>query len=121
MTFGNIDNLKLFRRIWRRLFAEEPVRTTQEIETLRLEFKARYQDFRLLIHANNRALEAMAEIEQALRGERPFGMTFVRSKCTTVSVSVYQMIRKLRVLAPGKYKTIFSPIWPDSGPDRPDP
>jgi len=67
LTFGNINNLNFFRRIWRRLFAEAPVHTAQEIETLRLEFKSRYQNFRHLIHANNRALEAMAEIEQALR------------------------------------------------------
>lgn len=100
--------MELFKKLWRRLFPKKPVYTAQEIEALRLDFKERYQHFRHLIHANNRALEAMAEIEQALRGERPFGMTFVRSKCTSVSVSVYQMIRKMQVLAPDKYQKLFS-------------
>lgn len=99
--------MELFKKLWRRLFPEKPAHTAEEIETLRLEFKARYQNFRHLIHANKRALEAMAEIEQALRGERPFGMTFVRSKCATISVNVYQMISKMQVLAPDKYQKLF--------------
>jgi pyruvate,water dikinase len=100
--------MEIFKKFWRRLFPEKPTHTAEEIKTLRLEFKTRYQNFRHLIQANSRTLEAMAEIEQALQGERPFGMTFVRSKCTTVSVSVYQMIRKLQVLAPDKYRSLFS-------------
>ena len=70
---------------------------------MRLDFKERYHNFQRLIHANNKALDVMAEIEQALQGERPFGMTFVRSRCTAALVNVYKMIRKMRLLAPDKY------------------
>ena len=98
--------MESFRKIWRRFFPEKPAHTSQETESLRLEFKTRYQNFRHLIHANKRALEAMADIEQALQGETLFGMNFVRSNYTTVSVNVYQMIRKIQVLAPGKYSVL---------------
>ena len=106
MIYGSIDNLNLFKKIQRRFFPEKPAHTSQEIDSLRLVFKTRYQNFRHLIQANNRALEAMAHIEQALQGEAPFGMNFVRSNYTTVLENVYQMIRKIQVLAPGKYSAL---------------
>jgi len=48
---------------------------TLDVAELRLDFKARYHNFKQLLAANNMALETMAEIEQALRGAEPFGMT----------------------------------------------
>jgi len=74
-----------------------------DLEELRATFRHRYENFRMLLTCNGRALEIMAEIEQALAGSRPFGMTFVRSKCTAVSVNVYRIIKHLDELAPGKY------------------
>ncbi|QCQ23446.1 pyruvate, water dikinase [Desulfoglaeba alkanexedens ALDC] len=79
----------------------------EELEQLRLAFKARYHHFKLLLNANNRALEVMAEMEEMIRGNRPFGMTFVRSRCTRVSTSVFQIIRHLDALAPGKYTELY--------------
>ena len=78
-----------------------------EIEHLRTVFKARYHNFKLLLSANNKALEIMADLEQALRGTRPFGMSFVRANCTAALVNVYRIIRNLDQLAPGKYHELY--------------
>ncbi len=79
-----------------------------DAEALRLEFKERYHHFKLLLGANRKALEIMGEIEEALHGHRPFGMTFVRAACTSVCVNVFSMIRGLERLAPGKYTALFA-------------
>jgi pyruvate,water dikinase len=70
-------------------------------------FKSHYYGFKRLLYANRRALEAMAEMEEALRGTRPFGMNAVRAWCTTVSANVHQIIKSLDELVPGKYETLY--------------
>ncbi len=100
------------KRLWqslRRVFSPNrqedlPAETVQELRTA---FQARYHSFKLLLTANNKSLEIMTDIQHALEGTKPFGMAFVRSKCTAVSVSVFRMIQHLDELAPGRYAELF--------------
>ncbi|MBF0572584.1 MAG: pyruvate, water dikinase [Desulfamplus sp.] len=104
---GWIDALKQWLNI------KEPEETPEEIqkaEELRNEFKERYHHFKVLLAANQKSLEGMADIEQALAGCNPFSMTFVRSRCTDVAVNVLRMIRNLEHLAPEKYE-LLSPVF----------
>ena len=90
----------------RKILARKPPRTEAEVSQLRIEFQERYHAFKLLIAANNRALEVMAEIDRAVACEIPFGMTFVRSRLARVAIHVAQMIRLLDHLAPGTYREL---------------
>ncbi len=94
-------------RLFKKLFNREPLGEAENVDALRIDFKDRYHSFKLLLSANHKALEIMAEIEEALHGARPFGMTFVRAACTSVSVNVFSMVRNLEKLAPGKYTGLF--------------
>jgi pyruvate,water dikinase len=78
-----------------------------DVEALRLAFQARYHQFKLLLNANNKALELMSEIEAALSGTQAFGMTFVRSRLTRISTSVFAVVRHMNELAPGGYGALF--------------
>jgi pyruvate,water dikinase len=89
------------------LFSKGPKPEPQSPEELRLAFRGRYHLFKLLLNANNKALDVMAEMEEALKGAWPFGMSFVRSRCTSVSTSVFQIVKNLNDLAPGKYSPLL--------------
>ena len=101
----------MMRRIgeyFRRRFSQtQPALSEEAVEQLRVAFQDRYHHFKLLLSANKHALERMAEIEGALRGQDVFGMTFVRSACTEVAASVARMIRSMQVLAPDKYPDLL--------------
>jgi pyruvate,water dikinase len=97
---GVFERLKLLLR-------RGPKQEPQTPEELRLAFRGRYHLFKLLLNANNKALDMMAEMEEALKGTWPFGMSFVRSRCTSVSTSVFQIVKNLNDLAPGKYGALF--------------
>ena len=90
------------------------------IEELRTAFKDRYHNFKVLLAANNKALEIMAEMEEALRGDRPFGMSFVRANCTAVSVNVFRIVKNLDQLAPGKYRDLFDIVQGNPRSDQSD-
>ena len=93
----------IFDRLVRRGRAVDP----DEVAQLRLDFKERYRNFRQLLAANNQALEIMAAMEQALYGQEPFGMSFIRSSCTSAAVNVFRMIHVIDRLAPEKYHLLF--------------
>ncbi len=77
--------------------------TLLDAEAVRTAFQTRYHNFKLLLSANNRALQIMSELQEAAKGDRPFGMSFIRANCTAVSVSVFRMVKCMDQLAPSKY------------------
>jgi pyruvate,water dikinase len=76
------------------------------VEGLRAVFKARYHAFKLLLSANNTALQLMTDMEAALRGTHSFTMTFIRSHATAVCVNVYSIIKYLNELSGNKYQAL---------------
>ncbi|MDC0336018.1 PEP-utilizing enzyme [Pseudodesulfovibrio sp.] len=66
-------------------------------------FAHRYDNFRLLIQANTRCHDLMGELEEALRGFTPYGMHYVRTLCTRISTSIFQMVKHLNELDHGSY------------------
>lgn len=84
-----------------------PSRVQETDEALQKAFKLRYLQFKRILNANDKVLKMMAEMEQALQGNNPFGMSFVRSRCALISANVYQIIQHLNALAPdGPYRAL---------------
>jgi pyruvate, water dikinase len=83
-----------------------PVLDPPEVEALRLTFKSRFHSFKLLLAANTRVLEAMADIQRTLQGNEPFSTAYVQARCTSISVNVFRMINDMDNIAPGKYSEL---------------
>ncbi|UCF85875.1 MAG: pyruvate, water dikinase [Desulfobacteraceae bacterium] len=98
--------MKILRKIYKLLMS-----SSSTVENLRLTFKARYHHFKVLLYANRKALGIMAEMEEVLRGAQPFGMSFVRAKCTQVSTNVFQIIKNMNQLAPEKYPEKYEDLY----------
>ncbi|WP_051257684.1 PEP/pyruvate-binding domain-containing protein [Desulfovibrio cuneatus] len=88
--------------------AGQPPLSHDEEEIFRQAFKTRGDNFKLLLSANKRALEAVAGMEEAMRGSYFFSLSHVRAHCTTVTVNVYNMIKYLNVLTGNReHKELF--------------
>ncbi len=90
-------------RLFRSLRLKKRTQEVHNAEELRQEFKARNHSFKLLLNANNSALENMAQMEKALMDSEPFSISFVKAKSTATVVDVFRMIRNLNELCPDKY------------------
>jgi pyruvate, water dikinase len=95
----------LFQRL-KSLFAGKEPEPTLSMEELRAAFRARYHAFKLLLAANNTALQLMTDMEAALRGKHSFGMTFIRSHATAACVNVYLIIKYLNELTANRYRAL---------------
>jgi pyruvate,water dikinase len=95
------------------LFAGKEPEPALSMEELRAAFKARYHAFKLLLAANNTALQLMTDMEAALRSRHSFGMTFIRSHATATCVNVFNIIKYLNELTGNRYRaleTVFTAV-----------
>ncbi len=83
-------------------------------DEIRLAFTQRYLNFKTLLSLNDKVLEIINEMEQALEGDQGFGMAFVRAHCTALSVNLFKIIQSLNAITADRNKTlfpIFDNIW----------
>ncbi|MDP3181321.1 MAG: PEP/pyruvate-binding domain-containing protein [Desulfobaccales bacterium] len=95
----------LFQRL-KQIFSKGPPAPPLSLEELRGVFKVKYHAFKLLLAANNTALQLMTDMEAALHGNHSFGMTFVRSHATAVCVNVFAIIKYLNELSGNRYRAL---------------
>lgn len=69
-------------------------------------FAARYHRFKLFLGAWGKFQELMTELELTLCCVNPFGMQTVRALCTRITTQVFQCMRQLDELAPGRFAAL---------------
>jgi pyruvate, water dikinase len=83
-------------------------------DQIRLAFTRRYLNFKTLLSLNDKVLEIINEMEQALEGDQGFGMAFVRAHCTALSVNLFKIIQSLNAITEDRHKIlfpVFDGIW----------
>jgi pyruvate,water dikinase len=89
-------------------------RAEREKNAIRLAFTTRYLSFKTLLGLNDRVLEIINEMEQALEGSRGFGIAFIRANCTALSVNIYKIIQSLNEITEQRNEAllaVFDTIW----------
>jgi pyruvate, water dikinase len=83
-------------------------------DQIRLSFTQRYLNFKTLLSLNDKVLEIINEMEQALESDQGFGMAFVRAHCTALSVNLFKIIQSLNAITADRNKIlfpVFDRIW----------
>jgi pyruvate, water dikinase len=101
------DRLRTAFRRWLRSSPPSPPLSPAELQQ---QFAARYRCFRELLTANANTLETMAELEKALQDGRTLSMTFIRARCTLVTINVYKIVHNLNRIADNRYSEL-DPIF----------
>jgi pyruvate, water dikinase len=104
-------DLKVFFKKRREGKIREAERARDEI---RLAFTQRYLNFKTLLSLNDKVLEIINEMEQALDADHGFGMAFVRAHCTALSVNLFKIIQSLNSITADRNKSlfpVFDGIW----------
>ncbi len=86
----------------------------RERDEIRLAFTHRYLNFKTLLSLNDKVLEIINEMEQALEDGDSFGMAFVRAHCTALSVNLFKIIQSLNEITADRNEdlfTVFDGIW----------
>jgi len=71
-------------------------------------FRFKYTQFKELLVANSELLNTLAEIDEKLKGESVFGVTFIRKQVNKSLQYAFQMVKCLSVMSGGKYKELYS-------------
>lgn len=69
----------------------------------RQEFRTRYANFKALLDSNSHLLSLMGDIEDKLRGDKVFGMSFIRSTATSSLFHAMRMVKSLNAVSGGGY------------------
>jgi pyruvate,water dikinase len=70
-------------------------------------FRFKYSCFKMLLDSNAEFLNVTADMEDKLRGEQVFGMSYVRSKSAKAVFHALRMIKNLDDLSGHKYSRLF--------------
>ena len=88
----------------------DPAEAEARREALAVAFQKRCGQFRMLIASNNQALEIMAELEEALSGQRHFGMSWIKARCASVMANVYKMVRCLNEMTGDRHAALHQSL-----------
>ncbi len=87
-------------------FFKKNRRETRVDHDLMATFRTRYVSFKALLQVNSELLQLISDIEEKLRGEDIFGMTYVRSQSSRCVFYAARMIQNLEELSGRKFPAL---------------
>jgi pyruvate,water dikinase len=99
-----METLNLFREIYRKFKGRRGGPSRDELAAA---FRFRYACFKDLLDSNTQLLNIITDIEEKLKGQQLFGMSYVRSQAVRSAFHAFRMIKSLDVLSGHKYPVLY--------------
>ncbi|MFH1242086.1 MAG: PEP/pyruvate-binding domain-containing protein [Pseudomonadota bacterium] len=84
------------------IFRKRPHLAPHSKEDLSLIFRAKYSWFKELLSSNSELLNIIADMEEKLRGEKLFGMAYIRAGSTRAVFHIFRMVKCMNILSNNK-------------------
>ncbi|MCL2341056.1 MAG: PEP-utilizing enzyme [Proteobacteria bacterium] len=110
-----LNNLKqLFKSIRDRNVADQ-TRNPSEMNAL---FRFRYTLFKELLAANSELLSVLSDMDEKLKGNTVFGLSYVSSQVNKSLRNAFQMVKSLNVMSGGKHRDLYAALEQINGQIR---
>ena len=101
---GNIR--QLFKDISTRK-GPDPSSNPSEMNAL---FRFRYTLFKELLAANSELLSALSDMDEKLKGEQVFGLSYLNNQINKALKHSFQMVKSLNVMSGAKYRELYEAL-----------
>ncbi|MCL2789426.1 MAG: PEP-utilizing enzyme [Desulfobulbus sp.] len=102
-----LGNLKqLFKELRDRNVADQPGNPS-EMSAL---FRFRYTLFKELLAANSELLSVLSDMDEKLKGETVFGLSYITNQVNKSLRSAFQMVKNLNVMSSGKHRDLYAAL-----------
>jgi pyruvate,water dikinase len=73
-------------------------------------FRFRYSLFKELLAANSELLTALSDMDEKLKGEQVFGLTYINNQINKALKHAFQMVKSLNVMSGAKYRELYASL-----------
>lgn len=102
-----LGNLRqLFKDVRNRGAANQPGNPS-EMNAL---FRFRYALFKELLAANSELLTALSDMDEKLKGEQVFGLSYINNQINKSLKYAFQMVKSLNVMSGGKHRELYTSL-----------
>jgi len=102
-----LGNLKqLFQELRNRNGTEQPGNAS----AMNALFRFRYTLFKELLNANSELLTTLSDMDEKLKGETVFGLSYINKQVNKSLTYAFQMVKCLNVMSGGKYRDLYTSL-----------
>jgi len=99
-----VETLNLFRNLYRKWRKPKGGPSRDDLAAA---FRFRYACFKDLLDSNTQLLNIITDVEEKLKGQTVFGMSYVRSQSARAAFHAFRMIKSLDVLSGHRYPFLY--------------
>ncbi|MCL1980727.1 MAG: PEP-utilizing enzyme [Proteobacteria bacterium] len=102
-----LGNLKqIYKALRGRSVADQPGNSS-EMNAL---FRFRYALFKELLAANSELLTVLSDMDEKLKGETVFGLSYITNQVNKSLRNAFQMVKSLNVMSSGKHRDLYAAL-----------